>query len=137
MPCAHACRIVIVACPSADRRRERRAAAAFACVLSTRRVPRIVAPRTTACVPARVYRPHEGAPNLRPMLLVRRNEDDGCQFVEEAVTGRALSIRSCTGQPTSARCPRGIRSATRRGDGREALTCVTHFASRDAPLERP
>lgn len=26
------------------------------------------------------------------------NEDDGCQFVEAAVMGRALSTRSCTGQ---------------------------------------
>ena len=25
-------------------------------------------------------------------------EDDGCQFVEAAVTGSALSTRSCTGQ---------------------------------------
>ncbi len=31
----------------------------------------------------------------------------GCQLVEEAVTGRALSTRSCTGRPTPARCPRG------------------------------
>src|SRR5215470_952529 len=27
------------------------------------------------------------------------NEDDGCQFVEEAVRERVLSIRSCTRQP--------------------------------------
>jgi len=46
------------------------------------------------------------------MLLVRRNEEDGCQVVEEAVTGRALSIRSCTGQPTSVRRLREYRSAT-------------------------
>jgi hypothetical protein len=36
----------------------------------------------------------------------RRNEDDGCQLVEEAVTARALSTRSCTKRPTSARVPR-------------------------------
>jgi hypothetical protein len=34
--------------------------------------------------------------------------------------GRALSTRSCTGQPTPARCPRDNRSATRRCDGRQA-----------------
>src|SRR5882672_10755396 len=40
------------------------------------------------------------------LLTARRDEGDGCQLVEEAVTGRALSTRSCTGRPTSARCPR-------------------------------
>jgi hypothetical protein len=55
------------------------------------------------------------------MLLVRRNEEDGCQVVEAAVTGRALSIRSCTGQPTSVRRLREYRSATRRYGGQEAL----------------
>jgi len=33
------------------------------------------------------------------LLPARRNEDDGCQIVEAAVMGRALSTRSCTGQP--------------------------------------
>jgi hypothetical protein len=34
-----------------------------------------------------------------------RNEDDGCQLVEAAVTRRALSTRSCTEPFASARCP--------------------------------
>jgi len=54
------------------------------------------------------------------LFPARRNEDDGCQLVEAAVTGRALSTRSCTGQPTSARCPRENRSATQRY-GRQAV----------------
>ena len=32
------------------------------------------------------------------LLSAHGDEDDGCQFVEEAVRGRALSTRSCTGQ---------------------------------------
>jgi len=32
------------------------------------------------------------------LLSAHRNEDDGCQFVEEAVRGHALSTRSCMGQ---------------------------------------
>jgi len=53
-------------------------------------------------------------------LPARRNEDDGCQIVEGAATGRALSTRSCTGLPTSARCPRGRPTsyATTRRAGR-------------------
>jgi len=33
-----------------------------------------------------------------PLLPARRDEGDGCQLVEVAVNGRALSTRSCTGQ---------------------------------------
>ncbi len=40
------------------------------------------------------------------MPAARGNEDDGRQLVEEAVTGRAVSTRSCTGRPTPARRPR-------------------------------
>jgi NAD(P)-dependent dehydrogenase (short-subunit alcohol dehydrogenase family) len=59
--------------------------------------------------------------SLNPLLTARRNEGDGCQLVEAAVIGRALSTRSCTGQPTSARCPRvrPIRCTTRRRAGRQ------------------
>lgn len=32
------------------------------------------------------------------LLSAHRDEDDGCQFVEEAVIGLALSTRSCRGQ---------------------------------------
>jgi hypothetical protein len=32
------------------------------------------------------------------VLSARRNEDDGCQVIEEAVTRRALSTRSGAGQ---------------------------------------
>lgn len=48
-----------------------------------------------------------------------RDEDDGCQLVEAAVTGRTLSTRSRMGQPTSARCPRDrpISNTTRRRAG--------------------
>src|SRR5262245_12751837 len=49
------------------------------------------------------------------------NEDDGCQFVEEAVRGRVLSTRSYTRQPTSARRLRESRSATQRGDKSKLL----------------
>ena len=57
------------------------------------------------------------------MIPARRDEDDGCQLVEEAVTARALSTRSCTKRPTSARCPRGIPISytTRRRAGRLAV----------------
>src|SRR5262245_11972569 len=54
------------------------------------------------------------------LLPARRDEGDGCQLVEAAVMGRALSTRSCTGlPPTSARCPRGKPTSytTRRRAG--------------------
>ena len=51
------------------------------------------------------------------LLQAFRNEDDGCQFAEEAVKGFALSTRSCKRQPTSARRLRGNRSATQRYEG--------------------
>jgi hypothetical protein len=52
----------------------------------------------------------------------RRNEDDGCQLVEEAVMGRALSTRSCTGRPhVGAVSPRKTDQLHDRRDGRDAV----------------
>jgi hypothetical protein len=45
----------------------------------------------------RLYR-QPASPPENDQASPRGNEDDGCQVVEAAVTGRALSTRSCTGQ---------------------------------------
>src|SRR5690606_41349588 len=68
--------------------------------------PPLLQRRQHAASPREASAPVGGGIGFGPLLLVRRNEDDGCQLVEAAVTGHALSIRSCMGQPTSARCPR-------------------------------
>src|SRR5207253_5765507 len=55
------------------------------------------------------------------MFPARRNEDDGCQLGEAAVTGRALPSVGARDEPTSARCLRGglttSHTARRRAGG--------------------
>jgi hypothetical protein len=57
------------------------------------------------------------------------NEDDGCQFVEEAVT--AVHFQSVRVLNNPRRCGVSAEnwSATRRGDGREVVEFQSHFST--------